>query len=108
MVAGDPQPYFPWLSLAVDGRTGKILDLLLTDSRNEPAETEAARCLVRTIRKVGLRPREVGVRRNGIAFGISSVCEALGIMFFKVSALPMMEMAHGALKRHWKEVEDQK
>jgi len=106
MVAGDPLPYLPWLALAVDGRTGKILDLLMTDSRTEPAETEAARCLLRTIRKVGLRSREVGVRTNAMAFGISAICEALGIMFFKVSALPMKEMAHSALKRHWKEVEE--
>jgi len=107
MVAGDPYPYFPWLSLAVDGRTGAILDMLLTDSRNQPPEPEAAQCLVRTIRKLGRRPREVGVRRNGIAFGISSICEALGIMFFKLSCLPMKERAYAALNRHWKEVETQ-
>lgn len=106
MVAGDPLPYFPWLALAVNGRTGKILDLLMTDSRTEPAEREAARCLVRTIRKLGLRPREVGVRTDGMAFGVSSICQALGIRFFKVGCLPMKETAHGALKRHWKEVEE--
>ena len=107
MVAGDPQPYFPWLALAVDGSTGEILDMLLTDSRNEPAETGAAQCLLRTIRKLGSRTREVGVRRNDIAFGISSICEALGIMFLKVSSVPMTERAYAALEGHWKKVEDQ-
>ena len=105
MVAGDPYPYFPWLSLAVDGRTGAIWEMQLTDSRNQPPEPEAAQCLVRTIRKLGRRPREVGVRRNGIAFCLSSICEGLGIMFFKVSCLPMKERAYAALNHHWKVVE---
>jgi hypothetical protein len=102
MVAGDPYPYFPWLALAVDGRQGRILEMELTDSRNEKPEPVAVRCVLRTIRKLGLRPREVAVRRTNLAVGISSVCEALGIMFFKVSSLPMTEMAFADLRRQMK------
>jgi hypothetical protein len=106
MVAGDPYPYLPWLSIAADGRTGRILDMLLTDSRTEPAEREAARGLVRTIRKLGVRPKEVGVRRTGIEFGLSSICQVLGILLIKVPCLPMTERAYAELNYHWKEVEE--
>jgi len=102
LVAGDPCPYFPWLSLAVDGRVGKILEMELTDSRTEKPEAVVVRCLLKTIRKLGKRPRDVGVRRETMAAGISLVCEALAIMYFKVSCLPMTDLAYADLRRHMK------
>jgi len=102
LVAGDPYAYFPWLSLTVDGRVGKILEMELTDSRTEKPEEGVVRCFLRAIRKLGKRPRDLAVRREPMAAGISLVCEALAIMYFKVSCLPMTDLAYADLRLHMK------
>jgi hypothetical protein len=75
--------------------------LLLMDmaSRVEKPEPVAVQCFLRTIRKLGKRPREVAVRRDTMAAGILLVCNALGVMFFKVSCLPLTDMAYADLRR---------
>ena len=75
------------------------MDMELTDSRSERPESVAVRCLLRMIRKLGKRPRDVAVKRETMAEGISLVCEALAIMYFKVSCLPMTELACADLGR---------
>jgi hypothetical protein len=99
LVTEGSRPYFPWMSLVVDAHNGLVLATELENSQTEKPEHAAGRCLLRALRKLKCRPREILVMRNRIALVLAPVVQPLGITIFKVSCLPWLDQAFHILRR---------
>ena len=99
LVTDGSRPYFPWMSLVVDAHNGLVLATELENSQTEKLEHAAGRCLLRALRKLKCRPREILVMRTRIAIALAPVVQPLGITIFKISCLPWLDQAFHILRR---------
>jgi hypothetical protein len=99
LVTEGSRPFFPWLSLAVDGKNGTVLGDELKNSQSHTFEQAAGQCLMNTLTKLKCLPREIAVRRNSLAVALAPICAATETAVFQVSLLPWLDIAYRSLRR---------
>jgi hypothetical protein len=100
VVEGEWPPYFPYILLLVDGRSGMVLgqEMLLARPTLASALQEVPLRFLALLQGLGMRPHDVSVASERLYQLLALPCRHMGIRLSRRDSLPMLEEAFHTLE----------
>jgi len=97
----DPRPYFPYILLAVESKSGFVLgsELLAPKPSLDAVWAKAPERFVDALRRLGVIPARIFVARERVWRLLEPVATALGIRLVQARSLPALERARAFLEQ---------